>query len=71
MLLKQVKMFCICYLIIPITCDLVAWSWVSDAASSYQLSLQDPAAPTMEGIFLFNFTEFKQSSVSVSEKKFE
>jgi cytochrome c oxidase subunit 2 len=93
MSLKQIKMFCICYLIIQTTCDLVAWDlvgccWVSDAASSYQLSLQDPATPNMENIFLFNFhllfviiaivivvvwliysilfnfTEFKQSSVS-------
>jgi cytochrome c oxidase subunit 2 len=81
-------MFCICCLIVQTTCDLVSCCWVSDAAFSYQLSLQDPATPTMEGIFLFNFhllfviiaivivvgwliysilfnfTEFKQSSVS-------
>jgi cytochrome c oxidase subunit 2 len=86
MLFKQIKMFCICYLtIIQTTCDLVAWSWVSDASPSYRLVFEDP---TMGDIslfnfhllfviiaivivvgwlifsILFNFTEFKQSSVS-------
>lgn len=29
-------------------------NWVGDASVSYQLSFQDPATTTMEGIFLFN-----------------
>ena len=28
--------------------------WKGDAAVSYQLSFQDPATTTMEGIYLFN-----------------
>ena len=28
--------------------------WVGDASASYQLSFQDPATTSMEGIFLFN-----------------
>ena len=29
-------------------------NWVGDASVPYQLSFQDPATTTMEGIFLFN-----------------
>ena len=32
----------------------VLLSWVGDSSVPYQLSFQDPATTTMEGIFLFN-----------------
>lgn len=32
----------------------VTWCWTGDVSVSYQLSFQDPATTTMEGIFLFN-----------------
>jgi heme/copper-type cytochrome/quinol oxidase subunit 2 len=50
-------MYCISYLItanlIPISCNLVAWIWVSDVSSSYQLSLQDPAT-TLPALILLS-----------------
>ena len=34
--------------------SVILFSWVGDASVPYQLSFQDPATTTMEGIFLFN-----------------
>ena len=34
--------------------SVILLSWVGDASVPYQLSFQDPATTTMEGIFLFN-----------------